>query len=135
MLPPEGDPALLQSHFDGDQGEDVAQLVEHQAGAPLRQVRVPGVARDFSPKANFQCRLSVSAHTLPCAITCINICAHVKDPAVHVRVQWLMETLKHPACTVGWVAQLCCSRLSPGKATQTSHGRNAIGTIQLLKKK
>ena len=27
-----------------------------------------------------------------------------------------METLKHPACTVGWVARLCRSWLSPGKA-------------------
>ena len=47
-----------------------------------------------------------------------------------------METLKHPACTVGWViwvARLCRSCLSPGKATRISHGRNPNGTIQLLK--
>ena len=31
---------------------------------------------------------------------------HAKDPVVHVRVWWIMETLKHPACTVGWVARL-----------------------------
>ena len=30
----------------------------------------------------------------------------MKDPAVHVRVRWTMETLKHPACTAGWVTQL-----------------------------
>ena len=42
-------------------------------------------------------------------ITCINICAHVKDPVVYVRVWWITETLKHLACTIGWVAQLCCS--------------------------
>ena len=30
--------------------------------------------------------------------------AHVKRPVVRVRVQWIMETPKHPACTVGWVA-------------------------------
>ena len=29
--------------------------------------------------------LQVSVHP-PCAITCIDICAHVKDPVVHVRV-------------------------------------------------
>ena len=70
-----------------------------------------------------------------CATACINICAHVKDSAVHVRVRWIMETLKHPACTLGWVVWLCCSCLSPGKATQISHGRNPKGTIQQLKKR
>ena len=74
------------------------------------------------------CRLS---YGVPCAIACIYICAHVKDPVVHVRVRWIMGTLKYPACTLGWVARLCCSSLSPGKATQISHGRSPIGTIQL----
>ena len=81
----------------------------------------------------------LSVHTLlrclctpPCAIACSNICVHIKDPVVHVRVQWIMETLKHPACTVGWVAQLCCSWLTPGKATQISIGKSPNGTIELL---
>ena len=56
-----------------------------------------------------------SVRTPPCAIARINICAHVNDPVVHVRVRWIMKTLKHPACTVGWVVQLCRSRLSPKK--------------------
>ena len=74
----------------------------------------------------------------PCAVTCVYICAHVKDPVVHVRVWWIMETPKkkkkknHPACSVGWVAQLCRSWLSPAKATRISHGRNPIETIQLF---
>ena len=33
-------------------------------------------------------------------------CMHVIDPVVNVRVQWIMEMLKYPAQTVGWVAQL-----------------------------
>ena len=37
---------------------DVAQLVEHRTVTPLTQVRFPGAARDFSPRVNFQCRLS-----------------------------------------------------------------------------
>ena len=96
-------------------GWDVAQLVEHQTVTPLTQVRLPDAARDFSPGVNFQRRLSCGVHTPPCAIACINICAHVKDPVVHVRVRWIMEVLKQPACTVGWVARLCRSWLSPGK--------------------
>ena len=30
-------------------------------------------------------------------------------------VRWITEKQKHPACTIGWVASLCCSWLSPGK--------------------
>ena len=33
-----------------------------------------------------------------------------------------MGTLKHPVCTVDWVARLCCSWLSLGKATRISRG-------------
>ena len=96
-------------------GGDVAQLVEHRTVTPLTQVRFPGAAKDFLPRVNFQCRLSYGVRRPPCAIACIYICAHVKDPVVPVRVRWAIETLKHPACTVGWVARLCRSWLSPGK--------------------
>ena len=41
-------------------GGDVAQLAERRTGTPLRQVRFPGAARDFSPRVNFQSRLSVT---------------------------------------------------------------------------
>ena len=54
---------------------------------------------------------------------------HVSDPVVHIGVRWVMETLKHPAYTVGWVARLCCSWLSPRKVTRISYERNANGTI------
>ena len=117
----------------GGGGEgDVAQLVREHRTDPLpTQVRFPGAVRDFSPRVKFQCRLSYGVRTLPCAIACIYIHAHVKDPVVHIRVWWTMETLKHPACTVALVARLCRSWLSPGKPTRISHKRNLIGTIQL----
>ena len=73
-------------------------------------------------------------HTPQSAITCIYICAHVKDSIAHVRVQRIMKTLKHSACTLGWVAWLCCSWLSLGKATWIFHGRRPTRTIRLLKK-
>ena len=90
-----------------------------------------------SPRVNFQCWLPYGVRTCLCAITCINICEHVKDPGVYVRVGWIMETLKHPACTVDWVVPLCCGWPSPGKQERTciSHGRNPNWTIQLFKKK
>ena len=48
----------------------------------LTRVRVPGAARDFSPsqlsmQTLFSITVSVQA---PCAIACINSCAHVKKP-------------------------------------------------------
>ena len=99
-------------------GGDAAQLAERRTGTPLRQVRFPGAARDFSPRVNFQCRLSHGVRIPPCSTACNNICAHVKDPVVHVKVRWTMKTLKHPACTVGWVGRLCHSWLFPGNATR-----------------
>ena len=81
-------------------GAEVAQLVGHRTGTLPMQARFPGAARDFSPRVNFQCRLSYGVRTPPCSIACIYICAHVKDPVVHVRVLCIIETLKHGACTV-----------------------------------
>ena len=47
----------------GEGGEDVAQLAECWTGTQLTQVRFPGVAKGFSPRINFQRRLSyVSVH-------------------------------------------------------------------------
>ena len=65
-------------------------LLEHRTVTPLTQVRFPDAARDFLPRVNFQCRISFGVRTPTCAIACINICGHVKDPVVHVRVRWIM---------------------------------------------
>ena len=51
---------LLQAKTGGG---DVAQWVERRTGTSLRQVRFPGVARDFSPRVNFQNRLSYGVRT------------------------------------------------------------------------
>ena len=64
------------------------------------------MARDFSPRVNFQCRLCHVCLYTPICNYMHNIYVLVKDPVVHVRVQWIMETLKLPACTAGWVAWL-----------------------------
>ena len=64
---------------------------------PLTQVRFPRAARNFLPKVNFQCWLSFSVRTPPCAFTCINICVHDKDPVLHVWVRWIIAT--YPART------------------------------------
>ena len=119
----------------GGEGGDVAHLVEQRTGTPPTQVRFPGAATDFfSPKSQLSVQTLLRCPYTPrMQIACINICAHVKDPVVHVRVRWNMETLKHPAYTVGWVARLSRSWFSPrgSKATRISHVRNPVGTVQL----
>ena len=122
-------------------GVDLAQLVEHRTGTQPAQVRFPAAARDFSPRVHFQYRLSYGVRTLPCAIACINICAHVKDPVVHVRVQWIMETLKtasmHRKLGSTTLSQLAFSgEGNPNFPREKSHWDNtAVKSKNDLKKK
>ena len=62
---------------------------------------IPLCGKGFFSQSQLSVRLFYGVSTPPCAIACFYICAHVKDPVVHVRVRWIVETLKHPACTVG----------------------------------
>ena len=72
---------------------------------------------------------------VPCVYACKKITKkeHVNDTIVHIRFQLIMETLKHPACTVCQLARLCRSWLSKGIATRICHGGNPYGPKQLLK--
>ena len=62
---------------------DTAQLVGHQTAKPgtiLMQVRFPAETSDFSPRVNFQCRLSCCVLTAP---MCNHMHQHLracKDP-------------------------------------------------------
>ena len=60
---------------------------------------IPRCGKGFLSRVNFQCRLSFGVRTPPYVIACINICAHVKDSVVHVRVRWIMATQTYPART------------------------------------
>ena len=72
--------------------------LEHRTSTPQTKLRFPGAARDFSPRVNFQCRLSYGVRTPQCAITDINICVHAEGPVVHVRVQWIIIITTCHAC-------------------------------------
>ena len=99
----------------------------------LRQVLITRCSKGFFfPRGNFQCRLSHDVCTPMCATACINICAHVKDPVVHVRVRWIMETLKHPACTVHWVVRLLLQLVFLGESNsnfQWKKSQNHVNTL------
>ena len=130
----------LFQHNAQRKGRDVAPLVQRRNGTLLTQVRFPGEARDFSPRVDFQCRLSYGVRTslplLPhlCAIACIIICAHVKDPVVYVWIRWIVEALKYPARTAGGVARVCRSWLSPGKADRIPMFEMLMGRYSYKKK-
>ena len=47
----------------------------------------------FSPELTISADSLTCVRTLPCAIACINICAHVKEPVVRVRARWIMSDL------------------------------------------
>ena len=80
---------ILMTNRDGD----VAQLVERRTGTP--EADSPVRQGLFLPVSAFSAdSLTVPVHP-PCAIACIYICAHVKDPVVHVGVRCIMETRKH----------------------------------------
>ena len=63
--------------------DGIAQLVEHQTekpGAILMKVQFPGAARDFLADSAFSADCLTVSVQPPCAITCLNICAHVENP-------------------------------------------------------
>ena len=87
---------------------ELSGLEHRTGGTPPVPASIPRHGKGFFSQSQLSVQtLLRRVRTLPCAIACIYICAHVKDPVVHVRVRWIMETLKHPACTTGWVPQLC----------------------------
>ena len=64
------------------------------------QVRVPSAARNFSPRVNFQHRLSYGVHTAPVCNCLHNICAHVKNP------KHCLDTWRYCTHSQEWVALL-----------------------------
>ena len=54
----------------------------------------------FCPESAFSADSLTRVRTHPCAMARINICAHVKNPVVHVRVLWIMARQTYPARTI-----------------------------------
>ena len=79
----------------------IAQLVQcptEMPGASLTQVQVPGRARDFSlPESTFCADSLTVSIQAPCAVTCINICAHVKN-LKHLQPYNCLDTEKYCKC-------------------------------------
>ena len=107
-------------------GGDVAQLVRASDRRAADAGSISRCGKGFFSHSQLSVHTHTCVRTPPCAIACIDICAHVKDPVVHVKVRWIMETLKHPARTVGWVARLCRSWLSRGRQPEFPMGEICV---------
>ena len=82
----------------------IAQLLERlteKPGAILTRVRVPGAARDFSPRVKFQCRLS---YGVPTAHVC-NRTLKIPNTGSH-SVVWTHENIAHTAIGIAGSAAL-----------------------------
>ena len=97
------------------QGSQIAQLVEHpteKPGAILTQVRVPGVARDFSPRVNFQRRLSYSVCTAPvCNRMHQHLCARSKSHTLAAMLLFVQIQILHKPIGMGIAAPWGCRAL------------------------
>ena len=76
-------------------GGDVAPLVRASDRQAADAGSIPWCCMGFFSQSQLsvQTLLHVSVHP-PCENACVNICAHVKDTVVHVRIWWIVETLK-----------------------------------------
>ena len=92
---------------------------------------IPRCGKGFFSQSQLSVQTLLHVRTPPCAIAFINICAHVRDSVVHVRVQWIMEALKHPECTVGWVARLCGGGFPRGQQPEFLRGEIPMRQYQL----
>ena len=90
-------------------------------------------------QSELSCRFPYGVRIPPCAVACTYICTHVKNPVVHGRVRWIMETLKHLARTVGWVVRLCRSWLfresNPNSPWKESQWANTVINKNMLQRK
>ena len=113
-----------------DLGGNVAQMVRAVDHHAPDASSIPQCCKGLFSRSQLSVKTLTCVCTPPCAVACINICAHVKDPVVHVRVRWIMETVKHPACTVGWVARLLQLAFSgesnPNFPWEKSHWDNTV---------
>ena len=100
-----------------------AQLVKRlskKTGAILTRVRVPGAARDFSPRVNFRCRLSYRVRTAPVCIARISISMHIKkSPILSAIPLFGHMKILHTLTGMGSAA-LVAAVPCPGKATRIS---------------
>jgi len=105
-------------------GVGIEQLVERPSEKPsaiLKRVRVPDAATAFSPRVNFQCRLSYDVYAAPMYNQASTSVRTFKIPNIgsHTIVWKHEKTLMHTLIGMGGIA-LVATVSYPGKATRIS---------------
>ena len=89
---------------------DVAQLAERRTGTLLTRVPFPFAARDFVPQNQLSVQTLTVSPQPSCAMACVNICAHVKEPKYCSRTFVCKQENKNSARRNGWRWSYgCCS--------------------------
>ena len=127
MLPNPATHALMSIR-----GWDVAQLVTASDRHTADAGSICLVARDFSQKINFQCRLSYGVWMPQCTVACINICAQVKDPCQSLADYGNTKTASiHP-----WLGGAILLKLAfPGEGNPNFPWENSHWDNTVVKKK
>ena len=110
-------------------------MVERRTGRLSHRFDSPEWREIFLPESTFSADSLRCVCTPLCAISGTGICAHFKEPVVHISVRWIMETLKHPVCTVSWVVRPCCRWLSLGEQPESTMGEIPKGQYSRKKLK
>ena len=118
-------------------GGDVAQLVRASDRHAADAGSIPRWGKGFFSQSQLSVQTLLRVSVQPRVKT--HICAHVKDPVVHVRVRRIMETLKTPSIH-GRLGSSTLSQLAfPGESKpkfpwEKSHWDNTVVKSQVKKK-
>ena len=98
LLAPEGDARKRFRHDTNMQhtqqpDSSLERCGTKKPGTILTWVQFHDAARDLYPTVNFQCRLYYGVCTPLCAMACINICAHFKNPKHWQPHHWTQKIL------------------------------------------
>ena len=93
----------MKSHINLWSGGSVGgALDQHATEAGL----IPWCGKGFFSQSQLWMQTLLQCLYTPVLVACINSYVHIKDLVVLVRVWRITETLKQPACVIGWVAWL-----------------------------
>ena len=77
---------------------------------------IPQCGKGFFSQSQLSVQTLLRCPYTPCAIACINICVHVKDPVLHVRVRWMHGNTKTPSMHSRFGSTTLSQLASPGES-------------------
>ena len=97
-------------------GGDVAQSVRASDRHAADAGSIPRCGKGFFSLSQLSVQTLLRVFVTLCAIACINNCAHVKGPVVHVRVRWIFGNTKTPSMHSRFGSVTLSQLAFPGKS-------------------